>query len=169
MMIHHFKDVYSHMEWADSLIWNAVFESETVCEDAFILKSLFHLHEVQYAFLNSWTGKPMERYSQDVFENAAAMRDWGCAFHEDLHVHMQDLREEALGELHILPWTKYYARRLGREATDTTLAETMHQLGSHSMHHRGQVMRRFREMGVAPPGLDYIVWVWSGRPEPSWN
>ena len=165
----HFKDVYRHMEWADSMIWRAVLEEEALLTDGFVLRSLFHLHEFQYSFLNSWTGKQMERYTEDSFEEPGAMRDWGRLVYPDLKVFTNRLAQEDLEQPHILPWTKFVSRRLGREATDTTIIETLHQLSSHSMHHRGQVMRRFRELEIAPPSLDYIIWVWSDRPVPVWD
>jgi len=169
MMINQFRDVYRHMEWADSMIWKEVLDSEVLRSDDYVLKSLFHLHEVQQAFLNSWTGKLMQRYAQDSFEDAGAICDWGQAFYGDLSGFLDGASEGDLPEHHNLPWAKYFGRRLGVEAADTTLMETMHQLSSHSMHHRGQVMRRFRELDLTPPGLDYIVWAWMGRPNPVWN
>lgn len=169
MLIDHFKDVYRHMEWADSMIWQAVLDAEDVRDDEFAQRSLFHIHEVQHSFLNAWSGKPMERFAQDGFGDARAVREWGKAFYGDLDAFLTGLDASQLAESHVLPWAKFFARRLGRDAAETTLIETMHQLGSHSMHHRGQVMRRMRELGVAPPGLDYIVWAWMGRPEPVWD
>lgn len=169
MMANQFRDVYLHMEWADSMIWKEVLDSDVLRSDEYILKSLFHLHEVQHHFLNSWTGKPMERYSQESFESAPAISAWGQEFYGELAEFLDSVRDDALPEPHILPWATYFGRRLGVDAAETTLMETMHQLSSHSMHHRGQVMRRFRELDLAPPGLDYIVWAWMGRPNPVWN
>jgi uncharacterized damage-inducible protein DinB len=48
------------------------------------------------------------------------------------------------------------------------MAETARQVAMHSMHHRGQVNARLRELGAEPPLVDYIAWIWRGRPEPMW-
>jgi uncharacterized damage-inducible protein DinB len=39
----------------------------------------------------------------------------------------------------------------------------------HSAHHRGQALRRLRELGVEPPLCDFIVWIWTGRPDADWG
>jgi uncharacterized damage-inducible protein DinB len=50
----------------------------------------------------------------------------------------------------------------------TTVAETMLQVTFHSAYHRGQVSARLREVGVEPPLVDYIAWIWFGRPDAPW-
>jgi uncharacterized damage-inducible protein DinB len=49
-----------------------------------------------------------------------------------------------------------------------TLGESAWQVFSHTTYHRGQVATRVREIGGEPPTIDYLMWVWSGRPAPSW-
>jgi uncharacterized damage-inducible protein DinB len=50
----------------------------------------------------------------------------------------------------------------------TTLGETMLQIASHSTHHRAQNNSQLRELGAKPPLVDYIAWLWSGRPDAEW-
>jgi uncharacterized damage-inducible protein DinB len=38
----------------------------------------------------------------------------------------------------------------------------------HSQYHRGQVNARLKEVGGVPPNVDYILWVWVGRPVGLW-
>jgi uncharacterized damage-inducible protein DinB len=40
-----------------------------------------------------------------------------------------------------------------------TLAEALMQVVMHSQNHRGQCLSRLRELGAAPPTLDFIRWV----------
>ena len=35
---------------------------------------------------------------------------------------------------------------------------------SHSQHHRGQNSTRMRDLGIAPPMTDFVVWYALGRP-----
>jgi uncharacterized damage-inducible protein DinB len=44
----------------------------------------------------------------------------------------------------------------------------MFQVTSHSTHHRGQVNARLRALGGEPPLVDYIAWVWFGKPAADW-
>jgi uncharacterized damage-inducible protein DinB len=39
----------------------------------------------------------------------------------------------------------------------------------HTQHHRGQVCTRLREVGGEPPTVDFIVWLWENRPDPTWT
>lgn len=127
-----------------------------------------HIHEAQHAFLDAWEGRPLERRKREDFETSAALRSWGKDFHSKVRAFLVTVSEEDLSRPKILPWARYFARTLGFEPQDTTLLETIHQLASHSMHHRGQIIRRLRELGETPPTADYIAWVWSKKPEANW-
>ena len=59
-------------------------------------------------------------------------------------------------------------QRLGRKPSGTTVGETGLQVALHSTYHRGQVTARLREVGGEPPLVDYIAWVWLGRPAAEW-
>ena len=67
-----------------------------------------------------------------------------------------------------LPWAAGLTKRFGREPAPATLAETAFQVASHSTYHRGQVNTRLRELGAEPPLVDYIAWLWLGRPAAEW-
>ena len=45
----------------------------------------------------------------------------------------------------------------------------MLQIPLHSLYHRGQVNARLREVGGEPPTVDYIAWMWLGRPAAEWE
>ena len=68
-----------------------------------------------------------------------------------------------------MPWAKQIEAQLGRPPAISTLADTCFQVASHSTYHRGQVNARLRELGAEPPLVDYIAWIWFGRPTPSWR
>jgi uncharacterized damage-inducible protein DinB len=38
----------------------------------------------------------------------------------------------------------------------------------HSAHHRGQINVHLRELGIAPPLVDFIIWVCLGKPPAEW-
>jgi uncharacterized damage-inducible protein DinB len=63
---------------------------------------------------------------------------------------------------------KFFRERLGREPVEPTMGESLFQLTSHGTYHRGQVNSRLRELGAEPPLVDYIAWIWLGRPAPAW-
>ena len=43
--------------------------------------------------------------------------------------------------------------------------DILQHLTLHSAHHRGQLATRLRELGVAPPQVDYIFWVRGVKPD----
>ncbi len=43
------------------------------------------------------------------------------------------------------------------------------QVANHSTYHRGQVNRSLRQLGGEPPLVDYIAWVWFGKPKAEWD
>lgn len=162
----HIQDVFHHMEWSDARIWTAVLESEKARTDRDVLETLHHIHETQYAFLSAWLHGTFRRWKMDEFETATALSTWGQDFHAAARPFVQGLTDDSLDDKIVLPWAHYFTSVLGGEPGPTTIRDTLHQLPSHSMHHRGQVARRLRELGETPPMLDYIVWVMGGRRSP---
>jgi uncharacterized damage-inducible protein DinB len=62
-----------------------------------------------------------------------------------------------------------YEQQMGRRFEAPTQTETMRQVASRSTYHRGQVNARLRELDGEPPLVDYIAWIWFGRPAPDWT
>lgn len=168
MLAEHIRDVFLHMKWADAKIWTAVLESNTAKSDDDILKMLHHIHETQHAFLSAWLNGTFKRQKFETFNTVSDLAAWGEGFHVSVQPFLKRITDETIGKHITLPWAHYFTSALGREPGPTTIRETVHQLPSHSMHHRGQVARRLRELDITPPLTDYIVWVMGDRPVISW-
>lgn len=168
MLTSHLVDLYNHQAWADARAWTVILNSESATADDDILDTMMHVHEAQHAFLNVWTGRPFVRNKREDIGDASALCDWAHVFHREAMAFIVGVAEDDLELPSTLPWATYFGRSIGREPADTKLRETLHQVVSHSMHHRGQVLRRLRALGDVPPLTDYIVWVWEGRPSPDW-
>ena len=63
-----------------------------------------------------------------------------------------------------MPWAAHYEQQSQQTAGAHTLGESILQVFLHTQHHRGQVCCGLREIGGVPPTIDFIVWLWSGRP-----
>ncbi|NNF03661.1 MAG: damage-inducible protein DinB [Rhodothermales bacterium] len=163
MTVERLLDLYAHMRWADGEVWDSVLSSEACAGDERILATLHHLHTTQLAFLDVWLGREFEFRRRDG-EDAAAVRALADTFHDQVRAYLGSVRDDALGGELTVPWTKYFEKRLGRSAGRVKLGESMYQVVSHSMHHRGQVSMLIRELGADPPLVDYIVWLWLDRP-----
>ena len=160
-------DLLRHMEWADALVWKVVLAHESLGEDEALRGRLHHIHLVQRAFLDVWCGRPLDLAGGETF-GPAALAAWARAYPVEAQRELAGLEASSLDRPVDLPWAARVAAGLGGRYVAPRLGETGLQVAMHSAHHRGQVTARIRELGVEPPLVDYIVWIWSGRPEPDW-
>lgn len=159
------KELYAHMKWADNRIWTALDALPNAKLDESLRERMFHIHYTQHAFLDVWKGKEFKYTKSDAYPTFDAIRQLKDTYYDSLDAFVDGLDEGELVKPLVLPWVRYIERQLGIEAMDTTLGETMYQIASHSVHHRAQVNLQIREHGGDPPMIDYIVWLWLGKPK----
>ena len=167
MDINTLTDLYRHMEWADATEWTSVLAHESAPSDARLRECLYHLHMVQHAFLRIWRGDLREA-PFPTFPDAPSLLDWVRDYYSQIYDHLGALSDEKLAERMIMPWADMIEKQVGRKPDETTVGVTVLQVALHSLYHRGQVNARLRELGATPPLVDYIAWVWLGRPAPVW-
>ena len=164
------RELMRHMEWADASVWGAVLVHPPAVQDERLRMLLLHLHGVQRAFLAMWTGKPLDSVISDpAAVDLVAAEPAVRAYYRELHPAVAAFDEATLQRRIVTPGLEHYEQRMGRRFEAPTLAETMLQVASHSTYHRGQVNARLREIGGEPPLVDYIAWIWFGRPAPEWT
>lgn len=161
-------ELFDHMLWADAEVWKAVTASEKATADAKLRELLYHLHVVQRAFLRAWRGESFEE-GFPQFTEARALRKWAISYYGEAKNYLSELDEEGLNRAMPLPWEALVERQIGRKPEPITIGETALQVAMHSTYHRGQVNARLRELGGEPPTVDFIIWVWLGRPAAEWN
>ncbi|HJQ38596.1 MAG TPA: DinB family protein [Thermoanaerobaculia bacterium] len=163
----HLDDLFRHMAWADAVVWRAVLSAAD--HDDRTYKLLFHLHQVQWAFLSVWRGEERAGFKDfDAHPDLPSLAAWAREYHRQLPEHLAGIREEELNEVREVTWRRWVEKTIGRQPAATTLAETMMQVTQHSTYHRGQVNMRLRERGIEPPLTDFIAWVWLGKPATNW-
>lgn len=163
MTIEQFQDLYRHLCWADRTVWQAILGSEACSVDERILDTMHHIHATQHSFLDAWRGREFEFYRREG-ASADELHRFASAFHDEVFSYLSSVADDDLDGTLTVPWTKYFEKQLGRSAGHVTLRESIYQVVSHSMHHRAQVATRIRELGVEPPMIDYIIWLWMERP-----
>jgi uncharacterized damage-inducible protein DinB len=163
------RESFRHMEWADATVWTAVPRSDV--PDARLRQLLVHVHTVQRVFHNAWTGslRGDGLRAPDSFATLDEVRAWARPVYGDLDAFLASVDDSRLSAPFEMPWAKQVEARLGRPPGVSTLAETCFQVASHSTYHRGQVNARLRELGVEPPLVDYIAWIWFERPAAVWT
>jgi uncharacterized damage-inducible protein DinB len=171
-----FKNQYLHMEWADALVWKNALSSQSSSNDEKIHTGLLHLHMTQQAFLAAWQGKYADITQQEIMEwvkqwsqlRGDALWAWGKTYHKEVQQYLSKVAASSLMEPTTLPWMDMVSAQLGQTLVVPTLAETLIQVPMHSMHHRGQINARLRELGNEPPLVDFIAWIWLGKPVAEW-
>ena len=162
------QDLFQHLEWAEALVWTAALASEVAVADPDLLGRFQHIHLTQRAFLGVWTQQPIPGYRDLEFPSLRELYGWARPYYSETSAFLEGLGSEQLAGPMPLPWAQYFAKRMGATPATTTLGETIFQVTAHSAYHRGQVNTRLRVLGVAPPLVDYIGWLWLGRPTPDW-
>jgi len=163
-----YRDLLRHMEWADARTWSAVLGTPSLHDDLQMRDRLHHFHTTQWAYLQIWRREPVQIPQASSFADLKALGQWARAFHRELPSFTDGIDDAMLGRPIDFPWAKQLEARFGT-VTPATLSESLLQLVLHTAHHRGQVVTKIREAGGDPPLIDYVAWVWSGRPAPVWE
>ena len=157
------------MEWADASVWRAVLASDKAgASDQKLKEYFYHLHLVQHAFLRAWRGEPRDK-PYPTFDDMHELMRWGRSYFGEVFEHFEKLNDQQISQPAQLPWAYIVEKELGRKPESLSVAEMMLQVPLHSQYHRGQINARLRAVGGEPPRVDYIVWVWLGRPAANWD
>jgi uncharacterized damage-inducible protein DinB len=156
-------ELYSHQEWADAEHWRALEGHPAALADKAIRERLHHIHLVQAAFL--WVVRP--RTEQFViskvedYANIADLKAFARKYHLDMAAMLGGIDNERMESTIEVPWFQPPLKISVRHA--------LTQAAMHSHYHRGQNATRMRELGVAPPGTDFIEWLRNGQPAARWS
>ena len=162
------RDLFRHMAWADAKMWHSVLATSTAENDAALRQKVCHIHSVQRGYLAIWRGGAPEWRDASTFTDLHSLAVYGREYHDDVAGFLATLDEPSLDQTAPLPWAGRLTEVIGVQPADTTLRDTLLQVATHSLYHRGQVNARLRELGSEPPLVDYIAWIWIGRPTPEW-
>ncbi len=160
-----------HAEWADAEMWRAVLDAAgkgPAALDSKVEFWLHHIHVVQHAFVYIWRGEPLVFPEIGDFAEPLALADWGREGHASIQGYLDQAGGADLDRELEIPWTEQLKARWNRPIGPVSVAQSATQVAMHSTHHRGQVAARLRELDVEPPMIDYIAWVWFGKPEAEW-
>ncbi|HJV48993.1 MAG TPA: DinB family protein [Geothrix sp.] len=153
------KDLLGHQDWADAMFFRAWGKSGAL-EDEDLRRRTDHLVSTQEAFLQVLKGEPVvlpERPLPDF--NALKAR---CeTAHRAFRALGQDQDAASLARLVCVPW-------FPDPPCVIPVSDALLQACLHSQHHRGQNMMRIKALGGAPKNVDYIIWLWKGKPEAIW-
>lgn len=154
------RELYRHMEWADAAVWSAMQPDDDV------VRKLHHIQMTQRFFLKLWREETIDYGEVRTPATAAEVLAAARRYYEEIHPFLEGVTAAELERKLDIPWAVHFAR--DGVVVAVTVAEAMFQVTSHSNYHRGQINARLRAIGVAPPNVDYIAWLWAGRPAAEW-
>ena len=162
-----FRDLITHMEWADAQCWRAVRDLPQAQSDERSKYLFHHIHLVQWVYLQAWRGDPFVVTELSSYPDLAAVESWARAYYPGAADFAQRVDEAKFDQPVDFPWSQLIADKFGT-VRPATLGESAWQVLSHTTYHRGQIATRIREIGGEPPVMDFLVWVWGGKPAPVW-
>jgi uncharacterized damage-inducible protein DinB len=156
-------DFVRHQAWADAESWRAFESLPAALTDAVLVRRLHHLHLVQHGFL--WAaradGSEFAFTNPADFPSGAALKAYGRQATDGFVTLADAATDDTLNREIRIPW-------FADPPLTLTVSEALAQAIMHSQWHRGQNAARFRELGGEPPTIDFIVWLWKGRPAARW-
>jgi uncharacterized damage-inducible protein DinB len=164
LLVRHVRELARHMAWADATVWSAVLTAPAAANDAKIADTLHHIHLVQHLFLQAWGQATFAVRERTEFPTLNDIAAFGLEGRRGVLNFVEGVTAEELDRELRMPWAAFFEQQSQQAAGVHTLGESMLQVFLHTQHHRGQICMRLRELGVAPPTVDFILWLWSGRP-----
>ncbi len=157
------------MLWADAELWRSALKTEHAGIDEKIRELFYHTHVVQHVYYQMWTGKELSFPDLPEFGDFMEIAKWGSECASKI-VNLVKIMEEIEFEM-ILPnpWKEKIRKSLGQIPEDATVGQSILQVVSHSNYHRAQINSCIRELEGEPANLDFITWIWLGKPEPQWD
>ncbi len=170
-MFDNLRDLLNHMAWADGQFFHAW--SLGPQDDAELRERWSHVlgtatlfteilrgeHELPWDKIQSgevrppWLDQPLK-----TFDDLKARTQ---ALHAKLASTLAGWSEDALAQPVRIPW-------FPEPPCVITAAEAVLQAVLHTQHHRGQCMTRLKAAGGRNSNVDYIIWIWKGRPAARW-
>ncbi len=162
-----FRDLLTHMEWADAETWRAVRDLDAAQADERLRWLFHHSHLVQSIYLQAWRGDPFALTELRSYPDLRAIESWARPYYPGAAAYANSVDHALFDRPLAIPWSQMIVEKFGKELP-VTLGESVWQVFLHTSYHRGQISTRIREIGGEPPLIDYLYWVWSGRPAPQW-
>jgi uncharacterized damage-inducible protein DinB len=160
-MLDHLRDLLAHAEWANAVFFHAWGKSPARDHEE-MRRRVGHIIGVQAGFLAVLRGEP----PGGPPAGPPASYDELKARAETCHAGLRDLAagldDAALARTVRIPW-------FPDPPCVITVAQALVQAAMHTQHHRGQCMTRLKDFGGEPKNVDWIIWLWKGKPAARWQ
>jgi uncharacterized damage-inducible protein DinB len=160
-MLHHLRNLLTHAEWANAVFFHAWAKSPARDHEE-MRRRVGHVIGVQQGFLAILRGEPFSIPPDGPLPTFEELQARAESSHRSLRAFADSLDEAALTRTVRIPW-------FPDPPCVISIAEALVQVAMHTQHHRGQLMTRLKDFGGEPKNVDWIIWLWKGRPEARWE
>lgn len=170
-MLEHFRDLLNHMAWADAQFFFAW--SKGLVEDEELRERWSHVLGTATFFTEILQGKHDIEWDKIISgEVRPPWLDQALKTYDELKSLTQDNHAKLAATL--VAWDDVALENKVRipwfpdPPCVITAAEALMQAVLHTQHHRGQCMTRLKDQGGKAADVDFIIWLWKGRPAARW-
>ena len=160
-MIEYVRDLLAHCEWANAVFFHA-WDKSPARDYEEMRRRVGHLVGVQAGFLAVLRGDTPGGPKDGPPPEFDALKARAQASHAGLRELAIDLDLVGLSRTVRIPW-------FPDPPCVIRVDEALVQVAMHSQHHRGQLMTRLKDFGGEPKNVDWIIWLWKGRPQARWG
>src|SRR5262245_28027195 len=159
-MLDHIRDLLAHAEWANAVFFHQW--GKTLARDQVELRRrVEHIIAVQDAFVCVLRNAPFA-FPGELPRTFDELMPRAAQSHATLRSYGASMTELDLERTVTIPW-------FPPPPCTITTAQALVQVAMHSQHHRGQCMTRLRDAGGEPKDVDWIIWLWKGKPAARWE
>jgi uncharacterized damage-inducible protein DinB len=156
----HLPNLLAHAEWANAVFFHAWGKSPARDHEEMRQRTR-HLAGVQAGFLNVLRGESAILPPSGPPPTFDELRSRAETSHKGLQSFVESLDAAGLARSVRIPW-------FPDPPCVITVAGALVQVAMHSQHHRGQLMTRLKDFGGEPVNVDWIIWLWKGKPTGRW-
>jgi uncharacterized damage-inducible protein DinB len=159
-MLNHLRELLAHAEWANAVFFHAWGKSPARDHEE-MRRRVDHVVGVQNGFLAVLRGEAPGGPPGGPPSSYEHLRAAAEASHAGLRAFAGGLDAEGLTRTVRIPW-------FPDPPCVISVADALVQAAMHTQHHRGQLMTRLRDFGGEPKNVDWIIWLWRGKPQARW-
>ncbi len=146
----YFLDMFAYDNWANQLVLSELVKHDIRDEKVHHwLNHIVNAEKIWFERIQTGSMKTMPWEEYPLSSLYSRMH----AIHEEIMSWLRDRSDEELAK-----GIAQYTTTQG-EAFQTPWIQILAHVVNHSTHHRGQVVARMREQGIAPPSTDYIFFL----------
>jgi uncharacterized damage-inducible protein DinB len=161
LMLDHLRNLLAHGEWANAVFFHQWGKSPARDQEE-LRRRLEHVGMVQEAFLSVLGGESPRFAAEGPPPSFEDLQARIAVSHAGLAEFAAALEENDLERTVRIPW-------FPEPPCEITVAQALTQVVMHTQHHRGQCMTRLKDAGGEPKNVDWIIWLWRGKPKGQWR